>query len=144
MLSSLAPWQHVLLLHDVFVALSCACGQILPLLTPETVKQQPPASISQQLAPLLNNLAQSATETDNEIVRLIRSDVQSSLGPVPASVREARIEPALERIKTGALQTMVDSRTRVEADGAEAWARSVKTVKPEPDESVIVKSEPDA
>ena len=118
---TLLPWQHVVMLHDLFIALSCACGQIVPLLRPEPVKR-PPSAVDElaPIQPMLDDLVAGARDIDARMIMATRSDVQASFGAGEA--RPAHVEATIDRVRAGALSVMIDARTKADEEGAKAWA----------------------
>ena len=122
---SLLPWQHTVQLHDLFIALSCACGQIMPLLRPEPVKR--PASAIDELAPIdpmIDDLLAGARDIDARMIMATRSDVQASFGT--GEPRPSHVEATIDRVRAGALAVMLDARTRADEEGAKAWSGAAK------------------
>lgn len=124
---ALLPWQHIVILHDVFIALSCACGQILPLLRPEAKRTTAgsPADELAPLQPLLDDILAGGRETEARMAMGTRADVQAAFGTGEPH-RPGHVEATLHLVRDGALASMVDARVRADEEGAKVWAEAAK------------------
>jgi len=126
LLSSLLPYQQIIVLHQAFVSLSVCIAQLGPVLFPNFPRND--KEVLRAVSEVAQRIAELGGAAEHEVNRMIQSDLHAlrgvrSTGPSPFTQASAEDDAMIDTLAAEMESVLIDARLRAHPVIGTMWER---------------------